>query len=240
MDSQSTHDPHSLQKDMSELPPSWSALLHSANQSDSYQKLQEWLKTERTENTVFPPEKEVFTAFHLTLPSQVKVVILGQDPYHGIGQAHGLSFSVKPGIKIPPSLRNIYKELKTDLHIEPVKHGTLTHWAQEGVMMLNTVLTVQAHQANSHRKKGWEKWTDHVIQVLSEQCDHLVFILWGSPAHKKSKLIDENKHTLIKSPHPSPLSARRGFFGSAPFSKTNEALLAHNQSPINWQLPLFV
>ena len=222
--------------DATQLPGDWQQLLESAMQQDSFVHLQEFIKQERQEHEVFPPEKEVYTAFHLTSLQDLKVVILGQDPYHDNGQAHGLSFSVKPDIKVPPSLRNIYKELKSDLDIEPVKHGYLEAWAQQGVLMLNTVLTVQAHKANSHRKKGWEKFTDEVIKHISSHKEHVVFILWGKPAQSKKKLIDD-RHSCIMSAHPSPLAARYGFFGSKPFSHCNQALASHNQTEIDWRLP---
>ncbi len=191
---------------------------------------------ERAENEVFPPRTEVFSAFSLTPFDNVQVLILGQDPYHDDGQAHGLSFSVKPGIKIPPSLANIYKELKADLGIEPPNHGHLVKWAQQGVMMLNAVLTVRAHMPNSHKGKGWETFTDAVIKTLSNERKHVVFVLWGKYAQKKAKLIDRKKHTVIKGHHPSPLSARHGFFGSRPFSAINKALKKAGQTEIDWRL----
>ncbi|MBP2855511.1 uracil-DNA glycosylase, partial [Acinetobacter baumannii] len=173
----------------------------------------------------------------LTPYEEVKVVILGQDPYHGENQAHGLSFSVQPGVKIPPSLRNIYKELYDDLGIAPVQHGNLVSWAKQGVLLLNTVLTVREGQAYSHRGKGWERLSDTIIEKLNEREKPIVFILWGKPAQEKIKMIDKSRHIIITSPHPSPLSASRGFFGSKPFSKTNDALLALGEEPIDWQLP---
>jgi uracil-DNA glycosylase len=179
----------------------------------------------------------IFEALEKTPYEKVKVVILGQDPYHGMNQAHGLSFSVQPGVKIPPSLKNIYKELADDLGIPPVTHGYLTSWAEQGVLLLNTVLTVREGQAYSHRGKGWEQLTDAIIQKLNEREQPIVFILWGKPAQQKMTMIDTQKHIIIRSVHPSPLSAHRGFFGSKPFSKTNDALIALGETPINWQLP---
>ncbi|MDN6691947.1 MAG: uracil-DNA glycosylase, partial [Enterococcus sp.] len=179
----------------------------------------------------------IFEALELTPYDQVKVVILGQDPYHGADQAHGLSFSVQPGVKIPPSLRNIYQELQSDLGIPPVQHGNLVRWAEQGVLMLNTVLTVREGQAYSHRGKGWEQLTDAIIERLNEREKPIVFILWGKPAQEKIKMIDTTKHAIVKSVHPSPLSAHRGFFGSKPFSKANQFLEGWGEQPIDWQLP---
>jgi uracil-DNA glycosylase len=201
-----------------------------------FQDLQAFLANERRTQQIFPPDPEVFTAFALTPLQNLKVLILGQDPYHDDGQAHGLSFSVKPDVKIPPSLKNMYKELNTDLGIEPPNHGYLTPWAKQGVMLLNAVLTVQAHEPNSHKNQGWEKFTDQVIRLVSLHCNHTVFVLWGGYAKKKAKLIDKHKHTILQSAHPSPLSARNGFFGSKPYSKINAALGDHGQTEIDWQL----
>ncbi|MEM9463140.1 MAG: uracil-DNA glycosylase [Myxococcota bacterium] len=198
-------------------------------------ELLDFVERERAQHSVFPPSGQVLSAFTLTPFDQVKVVILGQDPYHDDGQAHGLSFSVEPGIAIPPSLRNIYKELASDLGIDSPSHGNLVKWAQQGVMLLNTVLTVRAHQAHSHRKRGWERFTDAAITALSKHRDHVVFVLWGKPAQKKKKLIDARTHTVLEANHPSPLSARKGFFGSKPFSAVNAALAAHGQDPIDWR-----
>ena len=186
---------------------------------------------------IHPDMYHIYEAFEWTPFSKVKVVILGQDPYHGPNQAHGLSFSVLPGVAIPPSLRNIYKELYSDLGIKPVNHGYLEKWAKQGVLMLNSVLTVRNGQAFSHQGKGWEKLTDEAIKKLSERPMPVVFILWGAAARKKAALIDRKKNIIIESPHPSPLSANRGFFGSRPFSKTNAALEALGETPIDWQLP---
>ena len=179
----------------------------------------------------------IFEALELTPYEKVKVVILGQDPYHGANQAHGLSFPVQPGVKIPPSLNNIYKELQSDLGIKPVNHGNLVSWAKQGVLLLNTVLTVREGQAYSHRGQGWERLTDTIIEKLNEREQPVVFILWGKPAQEKMKMIDKSKHIILTSSHPSPLSAHRGFLGSKPFSKTNDALLALGEQPIDWQLP---
>lgn len=186
---------------------------------------------------IFPHGKEIFAALDITSFDKTKVVIIGQDPYHGDGQAHGLCFSVKPGVRTPPSLINIYKEMKEDLGIVQPGHGYLQAWAQQGVLLLNSVLTVERGKAGSHQNKGWEIFTDKVIEVLNERKQNLVFILWGSPAQKKGAKIDSRKHLILKSVHPSPLSAHRGFFGNNHFSKTNEYLIKHGKEPINWQLP---
>lgn len=188
-------------------------------------------------NDIFPLRKDLYRALQLSPLNTVKVVIIGQDPYHGTNQANGLAFSVNKGIKIPPSLRNIYKELEDDLGIDTPKHGDLTEWAKQGVLLLNSVLTVQKDTPGSHRSLGWEEYTDSVIKELSLQKENLVFILWGKYAEQKRELIDEKKHLLIISPHPSPFSARRGFFGSKPFSKTNTYLREHGISPIDWTVP---
>ena len=213
----------------------WSSRLSEAFQSEKFQSLVQFVESERLKHTVFPPADEVFTAFRETSFADTKVVILGQDPYHGAGQAHGLSFSVKDGVKHPPSLRNIFKELASDVGHKVPEVGNLLGWSQQGVLMLNTVLTVQESQANSHRKKGWEEFTDAVIRSLNDHPHPVVFILWGSPAQKKEKLIDD-RHFLIKSVHPSPLSAHRGFFGSKPFSLANQYLVDAGLSPVDWQL----
>jgi uracil-DNA glycosylase len=188
--------------------------------------------------TIYPPGREIFNALNTTPLSRVKVVILGQDPYHGAGQAHGLCFSVRRGVMLPPSLQNIYKEIQNDLGIAPARHGDLSHWAEQGVLLLNSVLTVQAGQAASHQNRGWETFTDAVIRVLNEEREHLVFLLWGSYAQKKGRFIDGKKHLVLKSVHPSPLSANRGgWFGCRHFSQTNRYLEAHGQAPIDWSLP---
>jgi len=186
---------------------------------------------------VFPPRKEIFRAFSLTPPNKVKVVIIGQDPYHGQGEANGLAFSVNKGIKLPPSLRNIYKELEDDLGIKAPTHGDLSAWAKQGVLLLNSILTVRENTPGSHRKIGWEEYTDSIIQEISNSKKHIVFILWGKYAQKKKELIDSDKHLIIESPHPSPFSARKGFFGSKPFSRTNKYLRENNISEIDWQIP---
>lgn len=215
----------------------WEPIIQKTTTTESYQKLREFLKKEYSEKTIYPKMHNIWTAFQWTDFKDVKVVIIGQDPYHGPGQAHGLSFSVQPGVTIPPSLRNIYKELEDDLGIPPVSHGFLKSWAEQGIFMLNSVLTVRAGQAHSHQGKGWEEVTDYAIASLNEREQPVVFILWGAAARKKEALIDTDKHFIITSAHPSPLSAYRGFFGSKPFSKTNEILKESGQEPINWQLP---
>lgn len=216
---------------------SWQNILEEEFQKPYYLKLREFLKQEYQTQCIFPDMYYIFEALEKTPYEKVKVVILGQDPYHGMNQAHGLSFSVQPGVKIPPSLKNIYKELADDLGIPPVTHGYLTSWAEQGVLLLNTVLTVREGQAYSHRGKGWEQLTDAIIQKLNEREQPIVFILWGKPAQQKMAMIDTQKHIIIRSVHPSPLSAHRGFFGSKPFSKTNDALISLGETPINWQLP---
>lgn len=201
-----------------------------------YAELFKFVKEEYAARKVFPPADDIFNAFHLTPLHEVKVVILGQDPYHNDGQAHGLCFSVKPDVDIPPSLVNIYQELHDDLGCYIPNNGYLTKWAKQGVLMLNTVLTVREHQANSHRGKGWEEFTDAAIRILDEQDRPIVFILWGSPAQKKAMMLHNPKHLILKAPHPSPLSAYRGFFGSRPFSQTNDFLVKNGLTPIDWQI----
>lgn len=186
---------------------------------------------------IFPKGAEYFRALDLTPLDQVKVVILGQDPYHGAGQAHGLCFSVRPGVRIPPSLVNIYKELQTDLGIAPANHGFLEHWARQGVLLLNSVLTVEEARAASHQGRGWERFTDAVIRLVNDRCEGVVFMLWGSYAQKKAAFVDQQRHLVLKAPHPSPLSAHNGFFGSRHFSKANAYLLDRGQEAIDWQLP---
>ncbi|GAA4796013.1 uracil-DNA glycosylase [Olivibacter ginsenosidimutans] len=199
--------------------------------------LRNFLLEEQKQYQVFPQNKLIFNAFAHTPFYEVKVVILGQDPYHNIGQAHGLSFSVQPGVAIPPSLKNMYQELSTDIEgFKIPQHGTLTKWADQGVLLLNAVLTVRAHTAASHQKRGWEVFTDTVIKELSARREGIVFILWGSYAKQKAQLIDRSKHLIITSAHPSPLSAYNGFFGSKPFSQTNNYLIAHGKTPIDWQI----
>lgn len=201
-----------------------------------YAKLFQFVKEEYSTKQIFPPADDIFNAFHLTPLSKVKVVILGQDPYHNVGQAHGLCFSVRPEVEIPPSLVNIYKELHDDLGCKIPNNGYLVKWAQQGVLMLNTVLTVQAHMANSHRGKGWEEFTDAAITALNKQDRPIVFILWGRPAQTKERMLNNPNHLILKAPHPSPLSAYNGFFGSRPFSQTNRFLKEHGVEPIDWQI----
>ncbi len=220
-----------------ELPDSWAAVLADEFQKPYFAKLQAFVVEQRQQHTVFPPENDVFAAFRLTPYPNVKVLLLGQDPYHDDGQAHGLCFSVKPGQTPPPSLRNIFKELRGDLGCTVPNNGYLVPWAEQGVMLLNAVLTVRAHAAASHKEKGWEKFTDAVIHKLNERAEPVVFVLWGAYARKKTALIDTKRHAVIESAHPSPLSANNGFFGSKPFSKINAALKKFGQAPIDWQLP---
>jgi uracil-DNA glycosylase len=214
----------------------WQALLAGEFQKEYYLHLQQHLMNEYQTKTVYPSQCDIFNALHYTAYRDVKVVLLGQDPYHGPNQAHGLSFSVKPGIKLPPSLLNIFKELRDDLHCIIPNNGYLKKWADQGVLLLNTVLTVVAGQANSHKNIGWERFTDSVIRLINEKPDPVVFILWGNHAHSKKSLLTNRHHHLIASPHPSPLSASRGFFGSKPFSKTNWFLRSTGQTPIEWQI----
>ena len=216
---------------------SWDELLKEDFNSENYLKLREFLKKEYFTKTIYPPMNDIFNAFKLTDYNDVKAVILGQDPYHGKGQAHGLCFSVKRGIKPPPSLINIYKEQKADLGIDqPFDSGDLTKWTKQGVLMLNTVLTVREASPNSHKGMGWEQITDKVIKLLNDREKPVVFILWGANARAKKSLITNPNHLIIESAHPSPFSAYNGFFGSKPFSRTNEFLIKTGQSPIDWQL----
>lgn len=214
----------------------WLPALQDEFHKPYYRTLYEFVKKEYNTVPVYPPADDIFNAFHLTPLSQVKVVILGQDPYHEPGQAHGLCFSVKPGVDIPPSLVNIYKELQDDCGCYIPDNGYLVKWAKQGVLMLNTVLTVRAHFANSHRAKGWEEFTDAAIRELNKQDRPIVFILWGKPAQSKKSMLNNPKHLILEAPHPSPLSAYRGFFGSRPFSKTNAFLKEHGEAPIDWQI----
>ncbi|MCY7704669.1 uracil-DNA glycosylase [Bacillus safensis] len=216
------------------LNDSWWAVMKSEFEQPYYQELRKWMKEEYRTQTVFPKPDDVYRALHLTSYEKVKVVILGQDPYHGPGQAHGLSFSVQPGVKHPPSLRNIFQELKDDLGCPVPNHGSLVSWAEQGVLLLNTVLTVRKGEANSHKGKGWERVTDRVIDVLNQREQPVVFVLWGRHAQNKKERIDQNKHFIIESPHPSPFSARNGFFGSRPFSKVNAYLKQMGIEEINW------
>lgn len=214
----------------------WLNILKDEFEKDYYLKLRKFLIDEYKNQTIYPPMNEIFSALNYTSYEDTKVLILGQDPYHGEGQAHGLSFSVKPGVKIPPSLRNIYKELNSDLDCNIPNHGYLENWAKQGVLMINTALTVRAGLPNSHKGKGWEILTDAIIKKLNEREKPVIFVLWGNNAISKEKLITNPQHLIIKSVHPSPLSASRGFFGSKPFSKINEFLKKTNQEPINWQI----
>ena len=212
----------------------WNEILAEEMQKDYYQELQAFVQKRRAEVRVFPEEKNVFNALELTPFESVKVVILGQDPYHGFGQAHGLSFSVQKGTPLPPSLKNIYKELQEDIGGELPTEGDLSHWAKQGVLLLNTVLTVEEGNANSHKGMGWERLTNRLIESLNELNHPVIFILWGKPAQDKEKLITNPSHVILKSPHPSPLSAYRGFFGSKPFSRVNDILIQQGQTPIRW------
>ena len=221
-----------------EAAPSWQHYLGGEFDQPYMLNLKQFLQEQKIQRKViYPHSTHWFHALEATPLDQVKVVILGQDPYHQPDQAHGLCFSVRPGIKTPPSLVNIYKELNSDLGIAPVKHGYLESWAQQGVLLLNSVLTVEQSQAASHQKKGWEQFTDRVIQVVNEHCENVVFLLWGSYAQKKGAVIDTQRHLVLKAPHPSPLAAHRGFFGSRPFSQANGYLQQQGKAPVNWQLP---
>lgn len=217
--------------------PSWEPVLKPLLKQDFMRDLSLFVQQERKATKIFPPAHLVFNAFKLTPFDGIKVVILGQDPYHNDGQAHGLSFSVPQGVPLPPSLKNIFAELESDIpgFTAPVP-GDLTAWAKQGVLLLNATLTVRAHQAASHQKRGWETFTDQIIEAISQRCDHVVFILWGSYAQKKSILIDSNRHLVLKSVHPSPLSVYRGFFGCKHFSKANSYLISVGKGPINWLL----
>tara|TARA_B100001109_G_scaffold255677_1_gene260017 strand:- start:68304 stop:68981 length:678 start_codon:yes stop_codon:yes gene_type:complete len=220
-----------------ELHPSWQAVLGAEFDKPYMHNLREFLKQEKAAGKViFPPGAQIFNAFNHTPFDQVRVVIIGQDPYHGPGQAHGLSFSVQPGVKVPPSLVNIFKEIEADLGIRMSGSGDLTPWADQGVLLLNATLTVEQANAGSHQKKGWEEFTDAAIKALNEQRSGLVFVLWGSYAQKKGSVIDPQRHLVLKSPHPSPLSAHRGFFGNRQFSSINQYLINQGQAPVNWQL----
>jgi uracil-DNA glycosylase len=219
-----------------QIEESWKNILKEEFESAYFESLSEFLRTEKKQYVVYPPGQEIFTAFNLTPFNRVKVVILGQDPYHGPGQAHGLSFSVPEGIAHPPSLINIFKEIRSDLGIPVPKSGNLTQWAQQGVLLINAILTVRANTPTSHRNKGWEMFTDAVIRNLSEKRKNLIFLLWGNFAQAKESLIDSSNHYILKAAHPSPLSASRGFFGCRHFSKTNEILESHGVRGIDWNL----
>ena len=214
----------------------WNPVLRGEFAQPYWSELQAFVAAERARATVYPPHDEVFAALHLTPYADTRVLILGQDPYHGPGQAHGLCFSVREGVTVPPSLANIRKELAADLGVATPAHGNLEAWARQGVLLLNATLTVRAGQAGSHQGKGWETFTDQVIRAVDAKPEHVVFVLWGGYARKKRALIDTARHTVLESPHPSPLSAHNGFFGSKPFSRANAALAAHGQPTIDWSL----
>ena len=216
---------------------SWKRLLADEFTKPYFKELIAFVRAERGSHVVFPPPSQVFEALKLTPFDEVRVLVLGQDPYHNAGQAHGLSFSVPVGVAVPPSLQNIFKELSDDVGFNPPGHGCLTHWAEQGVLLLNSVLTVRAHTPGSHREKGWELFTDAIIRKLDARERPVVFVLWGAYARKKAGLIDSNRHLIIESPHPSPMSARSGFFGSYPFSQVNGGLKELGEPPVAWQLP---
>ena len=220
-----------------QIPAGWRSIVGTETEQPYYKKLQAFVAEERAAHTVFPPTADVFNALKYTPYEDVKVFLLGQDPYHDDGQAHGLAFSVQPGIQPPPSLVNIFKELKSDVGCRIPNNGYLVPWAERGVLLLNAVLTVRAHQPNSHKGQGWEQFTAAVIRAVGEKSDPVVFLLWGAYAQKKIDLIDTKRHIILKAPHPSPLSAKRGFFGSRPFSQANAALRAAGRGEIDWQLP---
>jgi uracil-DNA glycosylase len=222
-----------------ELVPTtdWNSLLRREFDRPYWAELQEFVRHERERHVVFPPHDEVFAALHLTSFAATRVVILGQDPYHGSGQAHGLCFSVRRGVPVPPSLRNMHKELQQDLGCPTPSHGNLEHWARQGVLLLNTTLTVREGEAASHQGRGWETFTDEVISAVDAKSSRVVFLLWGAASRKKKSLIDTDRHTVIESAHPSPLSAHNGFFGSRPFSRANQALRESGQEPIDWAIP---
>jgi uracil-DNA glycosylase len=225
-----------VQSHLAQFPPGWQDVLSGERVKPYFRDLVEYVEIERKTGEVFPPASDVFNALAHTPYSQVRVLLLGQDPYHDNGQAHGLCFSVAPGTRPPPSLSNIFKELKNDLGISAPQTGCLTPWARQGILLLNAVLTVRAHQANSHKNKGWETFTDEIIERVNEKIEPVVFVLWGAYAQKKENLIDTRRHAIIKSAHPSPLSAHNGFFGSRPFSKINETLRMFGHREIDWRL----
>ena len=214
----------------------WNPLLRDQFEQPYWADLQAFVAAERSAHVVYPPPADVYAALHLTACADTRVMILGQDPYHGPGQAHGLCFSVRPGVRVPPSLRNIHAELHDDLGLPIPDHGNLEQWAKSGVLLLNATLTVRAGEAGSHQKRGWEIFTDQVIRVVNAKADPVVFILWGNSARRKRELIDTSRHTIIESAHPSPLSAHNGFLGSKPFSRANAALQAAGREPIDWNL----
>ena len=222
---------------MVDLNNDWNELLKGEFEKEYYQELRKFLVEEYRTKEIFPNMYNIFEALKHTSYKDTKVLILGQDPYHGENQAHGLAFSVQPNVKTPPSLLNMYKELKSDLGCDIPNNGYLMPWADQGVLLLNTALTVRAHEANSHKNKGWEIFTDNIIKLLNERTDPVVFVLWGANARKKKELIDMNKHFILEAPHPSPLSASRGFFGCKHFSKINEILQNLGKEPIDWQIP---
>lgn len=219
------------------LPGTWHTMLEHEIEQPYFHKLEEFVDEERRNYTVYPPEPEVFSAFELTPFEQVNVLLLGQDPYHDANQAHGLCFSVRPGVKPPPSLINIFKELHDDLGCRIPNNGYLVPWAKQGILMLNAVLTVRAHAPNSHKNHGWERFTDSAIKRVNEKDETVVFVLWGGYAQKKRELIETRKHRIVEAAHPSPLSAKKGFFGSRPFSRINEALRVARKKEIDWQIP---
>ena len=221
---------------MAAISNDWLEPLRPEFSKEYYKKLYQTIVEEYKTHVIFPPSDDIFNAYSLTPLHEVKVVIIGQDPYHNVGQAHGLCFSVKPDVEIPPSLVNIYKELHDDLGCYIPNNGYLVKWARQGVLMLNTVLTVRAHQANSHRGIGWEEFTNATIEILDKQDRPIVFILWGTPAQRKKQMLHNPKHLILEAPHPSPLSAYRGFFGSRPFSRTNDFLEKNGLTPIDWQI----
>lgn len=225
-----------MEKLIKNIDPSWESFLEEEMEKDYFQKLSKKLEEEYKGQTIYPDREDVFKAFEDTGYDSVKAVILGQDPYHGPDQANGLAFSVKKGTKIPPSLRNIYKEMEEDLDIESPDHGDLTSWARQGVLLLNAAFTVRKREANSHRGYGWEIFTDNVVKYLNKREEPIVFILWGANAREKKKLIDLDRHFIVESVHPSPLSSYRGFFGSKPFSKTNSYLEEMERNPIDWEI----
>ncbi|KOU40860.1 uracil-DNA glycosylase [Streptomyces sp. NPDC060334] len=218
------------------LPESWLPAVGGELDQPYFKELTEFVEKERANGPVYPPRDQVFAALEATPFDKVKVLVLGQDPYHGAGQGHGLCFSVRPGVKTPPSLRNIYKEMKEELGLPVPDNGYLMPWAEQGVLLLNAVLTVREAEANSHKGKGWEKFTDAVIKAVSARPDPVVFVLWGAYAQKKIPLIDEARHVIVKGAHPSPLSAKK-FFGSRPFTQINEAVAAQGHEPIDWRIP---
>jgi len=214
----------------------WNPILRCEFDKPYWNELQQFVHAERSRYPVYPPQDEVFAALHLTAFADVKVLILGQDPYHGPGQAQGLCFSVRPGVPPPPSLLNIFTELESDLGIPKPEHGSLVRWAEQGVLLLNTTMTVRGGQAGSHQKKGWETFTNEVIRAVSAKEEMVAFVLWGSAARRKKELIDTSRHFVVESAHPSPLAAHRGFFGSRPFSRINDALVAAGREPVDWSL----